>query len=91
VRPHSETLPPAAKPIIAFSFRYLIYSQALTRNILPATTGHVLAMNSLGDTAENTGRILLGMRASSFTISLPESWHPGFVFFARLENTTRLY
>jgi hypothetical protein len=72
MRPHSETLQRAARPINDRPVRYLIYSQALTRNSVPRTTGPVLAMHNSGDTAENRGRVLPSDRAGSFSVALSE-------------------
>jgi hypothetical protein len=89
MRPHSETLPLPTAQMTPHPIRYLIYSQALTRKMLHASTGHVLAMKNSGDTAENLRRVLPGMRHGSFTDVWPGPLHRGFAFSARLENSTR--
>jgi len=48
MRPHSETLQLAARPVNFRALRYLICSQALTRNSVARTTGPVLAIHNSG-------------------------------------------
>jgi hypothetical protein len=81
MRPHSETLQLAARPIESLPVCYLIYSQALTRYSVPRTTGPVLAMHNSGDTAENRGGVLPSMRAGAFTVVLSEPSRCGLVFW----------
>jgi hypothetical protein len=86
MRPHSETLRFATWPKRSQLVRYLIYSQALTRKSVPRTTGPVLAMNSLEDTAESLGRVLLSVRAGGFSISLSEPSHRALYFLGGLKK-----
>ena len=90
MRPHSETLRLAAWAKSSPRIRYLICSQALTRNSVPRTTGPVLAMHESGETAENPGRVLLSMRWRFHHFAV-RVLAPGLAFFGRLEITTRSY
>jgi hypothetical protein len=88
MRPHSETPPLADRPKGSRAAPYLIYSQALTRKSPPRTTGHILAMHEMGNTAECLGRIRRNIGADNSAISLADCSHQRVLVFERLENKT---